>query len=215
MPKPPAIGAAAAGPKPDLGAAEGRVNVGELAATEEIDAKEQQRSILFAKARLLEADGQPAKAAANYEAILKLDPRHGPSLHRLAVVRAEQGKIDEADECFQKALQVDAGSAELHSDYGYFCYLVRRWNDAEEHLHQALALDPELQSAHTNLGLLAARRGDAEGAMAHFRRGGCTLEEGRENLALVARLDAERAEVRQETSSGPQDPEAGFASLPN
>lgn len=149
-----------------------------------IDPERQQRSVLFAKARLLEADQQPEQAARLYEGILKAEPKDGAALHRLAVVYAQQGEVEAAEDCFRKALRLDDQNAELHGDYGYFCYLVRRWDDAETHLQRAVELNPSLLAAHNNLGLLAAEQGNIDLAIRHCRDAGCTSEDATHNAAL-------------------------------
>ena len=148
------------------------------------DPEQQQRSVLFAKARLLEADHQPEQAARLYEQILKSEPKHSAALHRLAVVYSEQGEIDGAEKCFQKALRIDDQNADLHSDYGYYCYLVRRWSDAETHLQRAIELNPSLLAAHNNLGLLAAQQGQPELAIRHCRDAGCSPDDALHNTTL-------------------------------
>jgi Tfp pilus assembly protein PilF len=159
-------------------------DLGESEPEEPVDPEQQQRSVLFAKARLLETDRQPQPAARLYKEVLQSDPKHAAALHRLAVVHAELGDIEAADDCFQKALRVDDQNAEVHNDYGYFCYLVRRWDDSESHLLRALELNPLLLAAHNNLGLLSAERGDLDLAVRHFRDAGCSPDDAQYNATL-------------------------------
>lgn len=165
--------------------AAGLLGFGEIADPDNAAAPDQQqRSVLFAKARLLEADRQPEQAARLYEQILKSDSKHAAALHRLSVVYAEQGEIEEAEKSFQKALRVDDQNAELHSDYDYFCYLVREWDKAEAHLQRAVELNPSLLAAHNNLGLLAAEQGRPEVAIRHCRDAGCSQDDALHNAML-------------------------------
>ncbi len=199
---------AARPPSPD--SAVGRVDLTGLTAPDEAVAPEQQRrSVLFARARLLEADHQPLKAARLYSEILEQDPNHAAALHRLAVVSAEQGDVGAADVTFQQALRVGRDNARLHSDFGYLCYLLGRWGEAEEHLLRAIQLDPSLAEAHNNLGLLAARRGETERAIDHCCRAGCTAEDARHNIMLIQSLESEL--LPPAVTEGDTAERAGFA----
>jgi len=212
--KPPSNGGSGASPTAASGAPKGRVDIGELSPAErEVSPEEQQRSVLFAKARLLEADGQPAQAVALYEQLLKSDPQHRDARHRLAVVCAEQGELERADDCFQRLLDEGQASAELHADYGYFCYLVGRPDEAESHLLQAIKLNPALSEAHNNLGLLSASQGQTERALACCVHAGCTLPEARENVRLVQQLELDRAALPEQRSTGSAGCDVGRARI--
>lgn len=194
----------------------GRVDlVGQTLPTERVDPIQQRKSVLFARARLLEADRQPDKAAGLYRDVLEQDPQHSAAWHRLAVVSAEQGDVDTARDCFQKALRITPESAELHSDYGYFCYLLNRWDESGEHLTRAVMLNPENSLAHTNLGLLAARRGNAASAVQHFRRAGCSVDQAQANVALAKELASAGTASRDITTADVRSATAGFARVSN
>lgn len=193
----------------------GRVDLGGLPQDEQrVDPQRQKRGMLLARARLHETDRQLDQAARVYQEILQQDPRHPAALHRLAVVSAELGDPEAADKYFQQALRVAPEQPELLNDYGYFCYLTARWDDAERHLVQALALNPTFPPAHVNLGLLVARRGESETALAHFRRAGCTEEEARHNLDHSASSAIADAQAPAQPSRASRSP-AGFATIAN
>lgn len=198
------------------GSAIGRVDLGGASLPDElVDPIQQRKSVLFARARLLEADRQPDKAAELYQDLLDQDPKHSAAWHRLAVVSAEQGELDAARDSFQQALRIAPENAELHSDYGYLCYLLQQWDEADRHLARAVALNPGFAPAHTNRGLVAARRGQTEIALAHFGRAGCSAEEARENLALAGRLNAADQTVQSPSASDAQAAAVGYARIPN
>ena len=62
----------------------------------------------------------------------------------------------------------------------------------------ALALAPKHPRAHTNLGLVLAARGDADGAIAEFTRAGTDPADARANLALTLALDGKVEAARDQ-----------------
>jgi tetratricopeptide (TPR) repeat protein len=64
-------------------------------------------------------------------------------------------------------------------------------------LRQALALAPEHRRAHNNLGLVMARTGRSEDALAEFRKGGCGAADSHANLAFALTLQRQWPEARQ------------------
>jgi tetratricopeptide (TPR) repeat protein len=162
-----------------------------------VDPVRQKNNLLFARGRLLEADQKPEEASKVYEQILETDARHAAALHRLAVLAVQYGKPKTAEERFRDALaaadhaslQTDKQVAQLHSDYGYFCYLQDRRADAEKHLNRALHRDGSLLGAHNNLGILKARKGDLESAKYHFERARRTPAESFSNIAYARMME--------------------------
>ncbi len=109
-------------------------------------------------ARLCERHGQTEQARQTYQSLLKTDPRMQTPLHRLAVMSARQGKFDEANQYFEKALAAGAPTAELLSDHGYCLYLEDRLPEAEQELRDAMTLDPQYKAAKVNLGLVLGQQ---------------------------------------------------------
>jgi Flp pilus assembly protein TadD len=86
----------------------------------------------------------------------------------------------------------------LLCDYGYNCYLQRRWAEAEAHLRKALELDPNLGRAHTNLGLVLARNGREAEALREFRHAGCREGPARTNLGFALMSESRWDEARHQ-----------------
>lgn len=156
---------------------------------ESIDLQQRKNNLLFAKAQLAEADQDAEQAIKLYEAIVQTDSDHAPASHRLAILLAQEGKLKSAEDYFQLALRAESDDPQLHCNYGYFCYLLRRWDDAEFHLTQAIELDPALRHAHNNLGLLHARLGNYEKAKRHFEIAGCTPTDSLNNIGFARLLE--------------------------
>ena len=103
---------------------------------------------------------------------LKNDPHRADANQRLAVVHDRLGRFQESAGYYAKALAAAPGDAEIFCDKGYSLYLQRRWAEADMCLRQAIALKPRLARAHNNLGLLLARDGKVDEALAEFRAAG-------------------------------------------
>lgn len=116
-------------------------------------------------------------------------PDYTQALHRLAILHAKMGNSQLAASHFQAAFRVEDNLAQLHNDYGYFCYLSSRWDVAQRHLSRAVELDSSLREAHNNLGLLHSRLGDNEKARYHFHKSGCNRAESLNNLAFARLLE--------------------------
>ena len=86
------------------------------------------------------------------------------ALHAASRSLAEAGRIDAAQRCLQRALEVRPGSPALLTDLGN---LLRLRGDAEgagARYRDALAMDPEFAAALVNLGAVAFAQGDAASA---------------------------------------------------
>jgi Flp pilus assembly protein TadD len=97
----------------------------------------------------------------------------------------KKGDPETAAKYYQEALKRDAKNAEVHCDYGYSRYVRRDFPAAEKSLRQAIALNPNLGRAHTNLGLLLARTGREDEALKEFAKTGCSEPMARCNLAFA------------------------------
>lgn len=154
-----------------------------------VDPDERRSNLLMTRVHLALDEGNTDAARQLLEESLEQDPDHVEALHLLAVLEVQAGELESAEAGFQVALKQDRDHPRLNGDYGYFCYLTDRWDDAERHLTRAIELDPELAEAQTNLGMLRGRQGDTAAARRHFRNAGCSEAEILNNLALVRFLE--------------------------
>jgi Tfp pilus assembly protein PilF len=147
-------------------------------------------------ARLCERHGQTEQARQTYQSLLKQHPKMQTPLHRLAVMAARQGKFDEADQYFDKALAAAPPTAELLSDRGYAFYLEDRLEEAEQSLRDATTLDPQYKAAKVNLGLVLGQLDRVNESYAAFKDA-VGEAQAYANLAYVhaQRNDFQQAEV--------------------
>jgi Tfp pilus assembly protein PilF len=145
----------------------------------------------LAVGRALEEQGASDQAAGAYREAIRRDPECGAAYLRLAVVCDAQGKCQEAEDHYAKALTLLPGNADVYCDHGYSLYLRHRYAEAEMNLRQAVVVAPGLARAHNNLGMLLARTGHADDALAEFRLGQCSLADANVNVALAMSLEGD------------------------
>jgi Flp pilus assembly protein TadD len=125
---------------------------------------------------------------------------------------ADRGWLDEAIREFQKAIELDPGSAHAHDNLATVYSEKKLWREALQEYLTALRLEPDSATAHYNLAcFLASHGGDM--AIAEYRE---ALQQDPEypdahlNLALTLadqdRLEEARRELRRAIELAPKDP---------
>ena len=95
-----------------------------------------------------EESGQPE--AAYYMHALEIDPHHTKAIRRLAYLRFDQQRYDEALELFQRLIDIDPSDAVSHGNMGVVLYYLGRSDEALAHFDHAHALDPTLEDVQAN-----------------------------------------------------------------
>jgi len=125
---------------------------------------------LFREAATLHEQGRLDDAARRYAVILSTNPRHFAALHRLGVLRAQQGKLAEVETLLRRAIDCNPSSGSAHSNLGMTLNLLERHQEAIPLLERAISLDPQAPSAHNNLGNALQALGQHHAAAACFER---------------------------------------------
>jgi Flp pilus assembly protein TadD len=159
--------------------------------------RRQAADVEVALGRTLQESGDLKAAEAAFRDALAKDPRRADAEARLAILAEERGDPKQAEEHFERALKLAPKDPDILCDRGYSLYLQRRWADAESCLRKALKEDPRHARGHNNLGLVLARQGDREGALAEFARAGCDRADAQSNLALVTAMEGRLDEARE------------------
>ncbi len=122
----------------------------------------------FAAAQLAESQDEPNKAIAQYKAALKSDPRHLPSMYQLGTLYTQLGMYADGAAIWQQYVAATNASAAAYGNLG-FCYeLARRPKDAEEAYKKGVAKNGAEQTCRVNYGLMLARQGRVEDAIAQL-----------------------------------------------
>lgn len=113
--------------------------------------------------------GRIAEAAAAYQQIISINPKHGEAQHLLATILQDQGQLDQAIACYRKAIEAQPGSAEIHSNLGNALTSRGSPEEAAQHCRKAVALKPNFAEAHSNLGNALMSLGKLDEAIKCFR----------------------------------------------
>jgi len=157
----------------------------------------QAADIQFAMGRSLEDAGNAGGAEAAYRRAIENDPRRADAHARLGIMLGLAGRFDESNTHLADAVKIDPENPEALCDQGYGFYVQRRWAEAEACFRRAIELSPTHARSHTNLGLVFARQGDEQGALAQFERGGCTPSDARANLGLILAMDGNLSDAEE------------------
>ncbi len=159
-------------------------------------------SALFLQAVQLEEAGKRDQAAALYDVILELDPRHAPSCINLGTICYHKRAFKQAEELYRRATVADDTYALAFFDLGNVLDEMRRLGEAIDAYREAIRLAPKYADAHYNLALAYERTGerrralrhwtaylklDPVGAWANYARGQMKKTLARERLAIVSR----------------------------
>jgi Tfp pilus assembly protein PilF len=114
--------------------------------------------------------GDLAKAIENFEAALRINPRHTYAHTGLGFIFAIQGRLTEALEQFDDALRIAPRFATAHTGLGLVFARQGKLSEASDQFRRALEIDAGDAQAHTNLGLILKKQGQRGEAAAHFRQ---------------------------------------------
>jgi Tfp pilus assembly protein PilF len=133
-------------------------------------------------------DNKTDAAVEAFTRALEHEPKMSPALAYLGMLRVDQGRIPDALDYYQKALDADEHSAVNHFLIAEAFTKLPEPDDAQaqRHLNRALELDPGFVQAHVALGKIYLRTNRFENAAAE--------------LEGVVRLDPKQAEAYYQLS---------------
>jgi len=114
---------------------------------------------LLQRAIASQRQGSAEAAAALYEQILALEPRHAPALHLLGSLRLEQGLSDRACELLARSIEANPTVAMAHTDYGNALCTAGRPAEALAEFDSAINLAPGFLAAHFNRAVILQELG--------------------------------------------------------
>ena len=116
--------------------------------------------------------GNLDQAIAELSRTVQIDPRLGDAQFHLGTALAEARRWEEAVAAYQRAVALPTLTVPeyAYQNLGLALYHIKKYPDAEKTLRFALGLDPKLQAAHYNLGLvLLAEKRPAEARESFLR----------------------------------------------
>lgn len=127
-----------------------------------------QKDTHLAAGMLAESRGQLAEAAQQYELALKQDPRDLKGLYRLGIVRTQLREEVAALAAWTKYLEVTDNDASAYANLGVCYDLFGRHDKAAEAFKSGIAKDPTNEGCRVNYGLMLARLGRPDEAVAEM-----------------------------------------------
>jgi Flp pilus assembly protein TadD len=104
-----------------------------------------------------------------FEKAAKLEPANPQALLGLAVCLNAQQDFKGAEKTLEHSLQLDPKSAEAHYELGKSLWGMGKWQEAEPHAVQAVALNKDFPPAHVLMGNIYLRKHDAGSALKEFQ----------------------------------------------
>lgn len=101
---------------------------------------------------------------------IEKNPRSWMAHTNLGRIRAQEGKLDEAEAHYKTALAINSDAAPVHYNYGNLLARTDRPDDAMAQYHQALQLDPGYSEAHNNLGFVLNKQHQTDEAIAEYQQ---------------------------------------------
>jgi len=113
-----------------------------------------------------QSQGRLDDAEVEYRMALELAPEDADAWNNLGTIHRLRGEFDPSLECFDRALRARAGFAEAYFNRGSLLADSRLFVGAEESLHRAIELKPDLMAARERLFRMLWRAGKVEQARA-------------------------------------------------
>jgi tetratricopeptide (TPR) repeat protein len=109
-----------------------------------------------------------AEAAALYQEVLELCPRHAPASINLGTILYNDRRFAEAEQRYRAAAEIDPDYALAFFDLGNVLDELRRLPEAIAAYARAIQLVPQYADAHYNLALAYERTGERRRALRHW-----------------------------------------------
>ncbi|MDP8234743.1 MAG: tetratricopeptide repeat protein [Candidatus Erginobacter occultus] len=105
-----------------------------------------------------------------YERTVRYSPWSARIRNNLAIQYYRAGRIDEAEEQFRKAIEIDPLYPEASNNLGHLYYARGRNEDARALYLRAIGINPRYAEAYCNLGVLCVTTGNPDEGLAHFQK---------------------------------------------
>ena len=116
--------------------------------------------------------GRPDMALDHFKKAVELDPGYADAHVHLGTALAEARQWDEAVTSYKRALELPTltNPETANQNLGLALYHLKRYREAEQTLRFAISLDPKMQAAYYNLGLVFIAENRKDEAKAAFRQ---------------------------------------------
>jgi lipoprotein NlpI len=111
-------------------------------ATQAIESESTNARCYFFRARLYEEQDQPAKAAADYDSVIKLDPSLAEAWQHRGIEHFKLGKIGESIADFDRYLELRPNQAPFHWQRGIACYYGGKFDEGRKQFESHQTVNP-------------------------------------------------------------------------
>ncbi|MHC4442822.1 MAG: tetratricopeptide repeat protein, partial [Planctomycetota bacterium] len=150
----------------------------------------------FAAAQLHENNGHLTRAVGQYRLAIGENNNYIEAYNRLGIVLNQLGRFKEAEEAFQKAIELAPEMVHLRNNLAFSYITQLRWADAEAELGKTLEQNPDFIRAHINLAIVYAQQERFDEAMTEFRAV-LPAEDAYYNMGLMYQLKKLLVEAAQ------------------
>jgi tetratricopeptide (TPR) repeat protein len=151
----------------------------------------------FAAGNLAESMDQPAKAMQQYEATIKLDPRHEKALYRLAILQTNSKDFVAALETWQKYVVATNHAAAAYGNLALCYEMSGDIEKAELTYKKGIEHSAKDELCRVNYGLMLARLGRTNEALVQLQAV-LTPAAAHYNLGSVYELQGKAAQAKLE-----------------
>ena len=128
-----------------------------------------QAQTFFASGQLLQSQERFAEAIEQYKKAISVTPSYLDALYGLATTYTQAKDIDNALATWKKYVEKSNGSATAYNNLAFCEDLAGDPAAAEASYQRGLAADPQNEPCHVNYGLMLARHGRANEALAQLQ----------------------------------------------
>jgi len=116
--------------------------------------------------------GRPDMALEHFKKAVELNPMYADAHFHMGTALAESRRWDEAVVSYRKALELPTLTIPetANQNLGLALYHLKQYREAEQTLRFAISLDPKMQTAYYNLGLVFVAENRKDEAKAAFRQ---------------------------------------------
>jgi Flp pilus assembly protein TadD len=135
----------------------------------------------YTRANQFSKKGEPARAAAELEGAIGLDPQFAEAYTNLGVAYGQLGRFDEATAALRRSLELDPHSSMAHYNMGIVLYKIGDIAGAVQSARRAVAESSENAWAHLLLGgLLSGKEATRTEGLQHIEVAARSLPLARE-----------------------------------
>lgn len=151
----------------------------------------------------VKADTAPDAAAIHGDSIQGGDPVSPPAISESEAFKNQgnahfgNGNLEEAAQCFRRAIELDPRYAEAYTNLGNVFYAQGNLGEAAELYRQAVTFKPGLWQARQNLGNVLLDLGQNDAAEECFRRVADLVPENAAAMQSLGVIVAQRGDFRQ------------------